>query len=247
MSVKTRREREREEMRQMILGAARELFATQGFEAVTMRSIAEKIDYTPTCIYFHFADKEALLRQVCAEDLAGFFKEMREDNTVSDPVERIRLHGMRYLEFARKHPNQYRLLFMVKVPTLEEADRPETYDPEQDAYVYLTRCCAEAIAAGRFRADVTDADLLAQTFWAGVHGVASLYLVKCDSDWVAWKGFEEAGRIMLDSLIRGLEAATQRDSTAVEILPAQGQFPLSKSRQATSQQAKSRKAKLQEA
>ena len=200
----------------MILGAARELFATQGFEAVTMRSIAEKIDYTPTCIYFHFADKEALLRQVCAEDLAGFFKEMRVDNTVTDPVERIRLQGMRYLDFARKHPNQYRLLFMSKLPTLDDAERPGTRDPEEDAYVYFTRCCAEAIAAGRFRAGVTDADLLAQTFWAGVHGVASLYLVKCDSDWVAWKGYDVAGRTMLDSLIRGLEASTERTTTPLD-------------------------------
>ena len=216
MSVKTRREREREEMRQMILGAARELFATQGFEAVTMRSIAEKIDYTPTCIYFHFADKEALLRQVCAEDLARFFEEMREDKTVPDPIERIRLQGMRYLEFARKHPNQYRLLFMVKVPTLDAAETPATEGgPEEDAYVYLTRCCAEAIAAGRFRAAVTDADLLAQTFWAGAHGVASLYLVKCDSDWVAWKGYDIAGRTMLDSLIRGLEAAPETTSASL--------------------------------
>jgi AcrR family transcriptional regulator len=247
MSVKTRREREREEMRQRILGAARELFATQGFEAVTMRSIAEKIDYTPTCIYFHFADKEALLRQVCAEDLASFFNEMREDKTVADPVERIRFQGMRYLEFARKHPNQYRLLFMVKVPTLSDADGPGAHDTEQDAYGYLTRCCAEAIAAGRFRADVTDADLLAQTFWAGVHGVASLYLVKCDSEWVAWKGFEEAGCIMLDSLIRGLEAPTQRNAAAVDAQRGEGQSPQAKPPQVTSQQTTTRQAKLQEA
>ncbi|HKO02638.1 MAG TPA: helix-turn-helix domain-containing protein, partial [Thermoanaerobaculia bacterium] len=43
----------------MILDAARELFATEGYDAVTMRRIADRIEYSPTAIYFHFNDKEA--------------------------------------------------------------------------------------------------------------------------------------------------------------------------------------------
>src|ERR1700751_6037572 len=53
-----RRERERQELRSRILDAARELFAEQGYDAVTMRGIAERIEYSPTAIYFHFKDKE---------------------------------------------------------------------------------------------------------------------------------------------------------------------------------------------
>src|SRR5215813_10283700 len=110
---KARREREREEMRQKIMNAARELFATQGYEAVTMRSIAERIEYTPTCIYFHFADKEALLREICDTDFARFAQELQPAAAQADALERIRLQGQLYLEFARKHPNHYRLMFMT--------------------------------------------------------------------------------------------------------------------------------------
>ena len=49
----------------MILDAARELFATEGYEAVTMRRIADRIEYSPTAIYFHFKDKESLVRELC--------------------------------------------------------------------------------------------------------------------------------------------------------------------------------------
>ena len=64
MGPKERREREREEIRTSILEAARDLFANEGVEAVTMRRIAEKIEYSPTAIYFHFKDKESLLAEL---------------------------------------------------------------------------------------------------------------------------------------------------------------------------------------
>ena len=65
MGVRERRDREREEIRTRILDAARELFATEGYEAVTMRRIADRIEYSATAIYFHFRDKEALLQELC--------------------------------------------------------------------------------------------------------------------------------------------------------------------------------------
>ena len=58
MGSNERRERERLELRQLILDAARELFVEEGYDAVTMRRIAEKIEYTPTTIYLHFKDPD---------------------------------------------------------------------------------------------------------------------------------------------------------------------------------------------
>ncbi|HTD61922.1 MAG TPA: helix-turn-helix domain-containing protein, partial [Gemmatimonadaceae bacterium] len=63
-----RREREKIAIRTKILDAARELFAEHGYDAVTMRTIAEKIEYTPTAIYYHFKDKDALIRELCDMD-----------------------------------------------------------------------------------------------------------------------------------------------------------------------------------
>jgi len=62
MGIIERRERERKAVRKKILDAARELFVAEGYDAVTMRRIAETIEYSPTAIYFHFKDKETLIR-----------------------------------------------------------------------------------------------------------------------------------------------------------------------------------------
>ena len=72
MGPRERREREREETRTRILDAARELFAAEGYEAVTMRRIAERIEYSATAIYFHFKDKEALVKELCDVDFTSF-------------------------------------------------------------------------------------------------------------------------------------------------------------------------------
>ena len=64
MGVKERREREKSEVRDKILDAARELFIAEGYEGVSMRKVADKIEYTPTTIYGYFADKEDLFRQL---------------------------------------------------------------------------------------------------------------------------------------------------------------------------------------
>ena len=86
MGTAERRERERQELRVRILDAARELFAEQGYDAVTMREIADRIEYSPTAIYFHFKDKEALLRELCDTDFATLARRVPEDR----PASRIR-------------------------------------------------------------------------------------------------------------------------------------------------------------
>ena len=68
MGVKERREREKSETRDKILDAARELFVTEGYEGVSMRRVAEKIEYSPTAIYVYFADKNELFHELCRQD-----------------------------------------------------------------------------------------------------------------------------------------------------------------------------------
>jgi len=116
MGPKERRAREREETRTTILDAARELFAAEGYEAVTMRRIAERIEYSPTAIYFHFKDKEALMGKLCAVDFHTLAMQFTKIAKVADPVERLRRIGHAYAEFAAEYPNHYRLMFMTPHP-----------------------------------------------------------------------------------------------------------------------------------
>src|SRR5438128_10785163 len=100
MGVMERKAREREELKQQILDAARELFVRDGYEAVSMRKIADVIEYSPTAIYVHFADKLALMRELCSHDFKSLARVFNDLATVTDPVERIRQTGHTYIRFA---------------------------------------------------------------------------------------------------------------------------------------------------
>jgi AcrR family transcriptional regulator len=204
-SANKRRQREREKVRELIIAAARELFVEQGYEAVTMRGIARKIDYTAAAIYFHFANKEALLTEICVRDFHSLAVQFASCEPDADPVEKLILCGDRYIRFAIEHPSQYRLLFMTLVPEVDLAEGGiKKNDPAEDAYAYLKSCVEECMAAGRFRSEFDDPELVAQTLWAGMHGVASLYIIKENVDWIEWRGIAMASQAMSDMLLGGL-------------------------------------------
>jgi AcrR family transcriptional regulator len=205
LGIKERRERERAEIREKILDAARELFATHGYEAVTMRKIAERIEYSPTAIYSHFKDKEAVMRELCETDFLSLARGLFEIAKIADPLERLRAAGLAYADFGLSHPNHYRLMFMTPHPHPKEEEMElHKGNPEEDAYAFLRGTVAEALAAGRLRQEIDDPELVAQTFWAGMHGVISLQCAKAEDPWVEWRAVSERTRLMIDTLIRGL-------------------------------------------
>ena len=95
------------------MDAARELFAAEGIEAVSMRKIADAVEYSPTIIYQHFADKDALLHELCAGISQPSPHTFAEIARVADPIERIQKIGLAYGRFGIEHPNHYRLMFMT--------------------------------------------------------------------------------------------------------------------------------------
>lgn len=204
MGPQERRQREREEVRGKILDAARELFAAEGYESVTMRAIAEKIEYSPTAIYFHFKDKESLLSELCDIDFRVFAQKFAEAAKLADPVEKLRAAGFAYVEFGLKNPSHYRLMFMTPRPLEIESKTIEKGNPEEDAYAFLKGIVAELLAAGRLREGAGDVDLVSQVIWSGMHGLVSLEIAKCNDTWVAWQPIEARMRLMIDVLLAGL-------------------------------------------
>jgi AcrR family transcriptional regulator len=206
MGPKERRAREREETRTVILDAARELFVAEGFDAVTMRRIAEKIEYSPTAIYFHFRDKEALLKELCETDFLALAGQLAKIAQVKDPIERMRKTGHAYIEFGLNSPNHYRLMFMTPHPPIAHDDEVlEKGNPEQDAYAFLRSIVVECIEQGLFRGTAKDVDLIAQTMWGGVHGVISLQIAKANDDWIEWTPLKKRAAFMVDALIEGMK------------------------------------------
>ena len=206
MGVKERREREKSETRDKILDAARELFVTEGYEGVSMRKVAEKIEYSPTAIYVHFADKNELFHELCREDFARLQEVMRSAEMPTDPVERLQQIGRNYIEFGMRYPHHYVFMFMTPHPENEpdEEDREIMGNPEMDAYAFLKWAVQEAINSGRLREEFQDAELISQTLWASVHGVISLNIAKSKDPWVEWRPLRDRAEMMLDITVRGL-------------------------------------------
>jgi AcrR family transcriptional regulator len=202
LGPKERREREREEIRTRILDAARELFASEGVESVTMRRIADRIEYSPTAIYFHFRDKEALLAELCDCDFRSFAHGFAEIAQIADPVARLRAAGEAYVSFGLNNPSHYRLMFMT--PKSTEASTIAKGNPEEDSYAFLKTIVVELMAKGRFRADLTDVDLAAQVIWSAMHGLVSLEIAKCKDEWVEWRPVAERAKAVSDMIINGL-------------------------------------------
>ena len=206
VGVKERREREKLGIRTLILDAARDMFVSEGFESVSMRKLAERVEYSPTAIYLHFKDKETLFLELCMSDFQELMKRIEQFFSVSDPVERLKKMAGAYVKFGVEHPNQYRLLFMTPLP-----DKAQTHLPpvdghcqvDEEAYTALRTTIADAIAAGKLRNDLQDADLIAQVFFAALHGVVSVHIAKGEEPWINWRPVAQQGEFLVNLMLRG--------------------------------------------
>ncbi len=205
MPPKPKTEAERQQLRTLIIDAARELFVTQGVEAVTMRAIAKRIGYSATSIYLHFADKETLLRAICDTDLLSLATALKAILQIPDPVERLYAIGMGYAQYALSHPNHYRLIFMTAhQPCTPEQSSLQQNNAEQDAYFQLKTVVNDVFLAGKFKPELTDSELIAQTLWAGMHGVCSLEINMAEDTWVNWREITARLQLMQKVLMQGL-------------------------------------------
>jgi AcrR family transcriptional regulator len=213
MGTAERRERERVEVREKILAAAHKLFVERGYDAVTMRAIADAIEYSPTALYFHFKDKEALIRELCQQDFTPLAKQFAEFIAIDDPVERLREIGRAYARFGVEHPEQYRFMFMTSLPPPADPQEYGKGDPGRDGYAFLRTTVEEAIRSDRLRDGFGDAELTSQTVWAGMHGLVALHIALAQDGWTDWRPLDARIEALLDALMNGIatpEPATRR-------------------------------------
>lgn len=177
MGIVERKEREREEMRELILEAARKLFLAQGFDKTSIRNIAEAIEYSPATIYLYYKDKNELLYSLHE---AGFRKMMEEFSivtTVQDPFEKLVAIGNQYLKFAIENPELYDLMFIMDAPMETLSCREEEWDEGARSFEFLRTTIADCITAGHFK-NTLDVESASLTIWSFMHGLLSLHLRK---------------------------------------------------------------------
>lgn len=203
MGVKERRARQKKVLRQEILDAASELFVKEGFENVSMRRIAEKIEYSPTTIYLYFRDKAELLESVCHETFSRLSQRLATLlNQPADPIERLKRGLIAYIEFGLENPHHYRATFMMPIPeTMDHEKYIKPDSPGMQAFDFMRRSVFDCVSAGKLK--VKDIELACQTIWAGIHGITSLLIIHEDFPWVERRKLIHS---MVDTLVGGAGA-----------------------------------------
>lgn len=204
LGVKERKLRQKKFLRQEILDAASELFVKEGYENVSMRRIADKIEYSPTTIYLYFHDKAELLEQVCQETFSRLTQHLRVIlEQPGDPLERLRRGLIAYVHFGLENPHHYRATFMMPIPdSFDKAKYAMPDSPGLQAFDFLRRCVFDCISSGKLHP--RDPELASQTLWCGAHGVTSLLITHSMFPWV---GKEQVIESVVDTVIAGVAKA----------------------------------------
>lgn len=205
MGVTERRLREKEEMRSRILAAAAELFVEEGYESVSMRRIADKIEYSPSTIYLYFKDKADVCQTLVGEtfDLLSQSLTRIVDQSMSSE-ERLRRCFRTYIEFGLAHPQHYVFSFNLPEPDIGDTDftpetRGEVMQRGMEAFNHLRKGLADSMEAGIIRRQ--DVELTAQVTWAMLHGLTSL-LITCKT--FCWVDREVLIDTHIDQIVRSL-------------------------------------------
>jgi AcrR family transcriptional regulator len=164
--IRQRRERERQELRRSILVAAREIAAREGWHAVTIRKVAERIEYSPPMIYQYFASKDDLLLALLREGFAELTARLRAAHAGATPPEESLLRvAEAYWAFAWERPELYQVMHGLGGVPFGVADTP----PEARAAFAALRDAVRPLAG-----DATDLDDDVDLLWGALHGLVAL-------------------------------------------------------------------------
>ena len=182
MGVQERRAREKEELRQEIMDAARELFVKEGFDNVSMRKIAEKIEYSPTTIYLYFQDKADLLDCIVEETLQALQARLDSLRHGYDLVADLKAGLSAYIEYWTHHPNDFRVAFMTDLTALDPDRSWRCIAVGKAIYAHLRNSLKECSDAGVL--EYRDLETASQAVWASIYGLVALFIMKPHFPWV---------------------------------------------------------------
>jgi len=167
LSIAERKGRQRAERESRIITAARVIAEREGWDAVTVRRLADEIEYSQPVLYSHFANRDAIVAAVAVQGFQEITVDLRDAASGStgeqNALENV---GMAYLGFARQHPALYEAMFIL--PTDLRFAQAETRPELQAAFEAL------ATVVTPFCLDAVDVEVVTETFWAALHGLAEL-------------------------------------------------------------------------
>jgi len=160
LGIAERKGRERAEREHRIVASARSIAEAEGWNAVTIRRLAEEVEYSQPVLYSHFENRDAIVAAVAIEGFGEIASALQQ--AARGPTA-LRDAAMAYLAFAREHPAVYEAMFAMRT-NLQFAEA-DTRSELKEAFAAL----AAVVPSSR-----SDVEVATETFWAGLHGLAEL-------------------------------------------------------------------------
>ena len=176
MGIIERKERDREEMRKLILSAAQKLFLSNGYEKVSIRNIADEIEYSPATIYLYYKDKNELFFALHQSAFGKLIEEFAPITQLAQPMDKLIELGRLYIRFAFDNPELFDLMFIMTAPMDSLACREDIWEDGHRTFYVLQNVVQECIDAGDIKHP--DAERAGLMIWSMVHGLAALFLRK---------------------------------------------------------------------
>ena len=195
MASKDRILRLKEETRINILDAAFHIVKKEGWQALSMRKIAEEIEYTAPIIYEYFANKEAILEALSKKGFLLLTKQMQEaSGKVDTPEEKIEAVWMAYWNFAFAEKEFYQLMFGVSMNCCMQQKGPEIAGPTNLVNDLISQLTSDK------GDDESEVCRWYYTYWSIVHGLISINLTNRGTS-------DKLNRRILQDAIRGITKA----------------------------------------
>ena len=216
MGIKERQERDREAVRRGILDAARDLFVAEGYDNVSIRKIAERIEYSPAAIYSYFPSKDDIFFSLAQEgfrllgDPGG--EEALERRQGLTPLARVRTVFWRLYEFSREHPEYFALMFVDRaVPRISREYERFAFAHEMKRHVAeeIQRC----IDAGELPATVSP--LVAMRLLTS--GILGIVVMRLTDRLAPEENADDLASDALDTILAGLQSGLPLKSRGIDI------------------------------
>lgn len=201
MGSRERQDRERQAVRQAILDAARDLFATEGYRNVSIRKIAERIEYSPAAIYSYFGSKDDIYLALAEDGFRLLAAQAASTPKTGPPLERLRAGWWAFYEFSKAHPAYFELMFVDRsVPAI--ADGWSGFEVLQGLMHEATTDIERAIDAGDLPATLNPASAM-HVIWAALVGPAVVGLC---GRLAPGEDRDQLARDVLEAVVAGLRA-----------------------------------------
>ena len=176
MGIAERKIRQKEETKTAILQAAWDIVTAEGWQTLSIRKIADAIEYSVQVVYSHFENKEAILLEFTKEGfrlLTQRLEEAKEEH--KKPAKQLEAMAQAYWNFAFEQKEYYQIMFGLGIPACETATKIVEIKLMSDV---IGATIQEALESGNNRK--ADKKLKFHTYWSILHGLVSIQMGKYD-------------------------------------------------------------------